>query len=127
MNSAAATAAVKVCWSQSKPTLAQSFGEDSSSDEEERQRQLFRNTGLERARRTLEKLRERRERLEQVEKERSLSYLFFQQALWKDGLNCFSFSFRVATDAPGLVKCHFRYGATSLASQITCKTNKSTP
>ena len=38
----------------------------------------------------LETLRERREQLEQLERERSPSKQFFWQALWKEGLNCFS-------------------------------------
>ena len=50
--------------------------------------------------------------------ERSPSSQFFRQVLWQDGLNCFSFSFRVATDAPVLVRCHFRYGAMSTPNQV---------
>ena len=60
--------------SESEAELAESLGEDSSSDEEERLVQLLRNMEPERAWRMLEKLRERRERLEQVEKENSPSF-----------------------------------------------------
>ena len=128
MNSAAATAAAKSVGearpqkivknsftSESEPELAESFGEDSSSDKEERLMQLFRNMGPERARRTHEKLRERRER----------SFLFVLLASFEEGgAELFQLFLSCRHRRTSTVRCHFRYGATSPATQITRKTNR---